>query len=88
MPDSTARGTQPGPNPASAEDPHPSVPALAPDVPSNGGILRAFLRRLRRREKNEAVREAIVALPPWPGSTRTPAPTQENSCFSDLRSRS
>jgi magnesium and cobalt transporter len=62
MPDSTARGTQPGPHPASTEDPHPSIPALAPDVPSNGGILRAFLRRLRRREKNEAVREAIEGL--------------------------
>ncbi len=62
MPDSTARGTQPGPHPASAGDPQPSVPALAHDVPSNGGILRAFLRRLRRREKNEAVREAIEGL--------------------------
>jgi magnesium and cobalt transporter len=62
MPDSTARGTQPGPFPASAGDPHPPSPALAHDVPSNGGILRAFLRRLRRREKNEAVREAIEGL--------------------------
>src|SRR5260370_8196067 len=62
MPDSTARGTQPGPNRASAGDPHPPAPPLAADVPSNGGLLRAFLRRLRRREKNEAVREAIEEL--------------------------
>src|SRR5258707_885293 len=62
MPDSTARGPLPGPSPASAGDPHPSFPTLTPDVPSNGGILRAFLRRLRRREKNEAVREAIEGL--------------------------
>src|SRR5882672_227202 len=62
MPDSTARGTQPDPHPASTGDPHPPSPALAPDVPSNGGMLRAFLRRLRRREKNEAVREAIEGL--------------------------
>src|SRR5215472_3052677 len=62
MPDSTARGTQPDPNPATAGEPHPSVQALAHDVPSNGGLLRAFLRRLRRREKNEAVREAIEGL--------------------------
>src|ERR1700750_967383 len=63
MPDSTARVTQPDPHPTSAQGPHHrSVPALAPDVPSTGGIRRAFLRRLRRREKNEAVREAIEEL--------------------------
>jgi CBS domain containing-hemolysin-like protein len=64
MPDSTARGPQPGPDqPAStAEPPHSSTGALSADTPSNGGLLRAILRRLRRREKNEAVREAIEEL--------------------------
>ncbi len=63
MPDSTARGPQPGPpGPATAGEPLAPVPALTPDVPANGGLLRAILRRLRRREKNEAVREAIEEL--------------------------
>ena len=64
MPDSTARGPQPGPDkPASTgEQPQPPALALAPDIPSTGGLLRAILRRLRRREKNEAVREAIEEL--------------------------
>ena len=66
MPDSTARGPQPGPEqPASADErPQPSLTsaAFASDVPSNGGILRTIIRRLRRRDKNEAVREAIEEL--------------------------
>src|SRR5882757_11278994 len=63
MPDSTARGPQPGSGgPASAEEPAPPAPPLAADIPSSGGLLRAILRRLRRREKNEAVREAIEEL--------------------------
>ena len=63
MPDSTAHGTQPGSGgPASAGEPPPSAPPLAADIPTNGGLLRAFLRRLRRRDKNEAVREAIEEL--------------------------
>jgi len=63
MPDSTARGPQPGsPGPATAGEPPAPGPALSPDVPSNGGLLRALLRRLRRRDKNEAVREAIEEL--------------------------
>src|SRR6202012_1318935 len=61
MPDSTARGPQPGSNLVS-EEPASNTPALAPDVPSNGGLLRGILRRLRRRERNEAVREAIEEL--------------------------
>ncbi len=63
MPDSTARGPQPGPTaPALAgEPPQPPAHALAPDVPASG-LLRAILRWLRRREKNEAVREAIEEL--------------------------
>lgn len=65
MPDSTARGPQPGPDkPVAAGEPSllPAAAALAPDVASNGGLLRAILRRLRRRDKNEAVREAIEEL--------------------------
>src|SRR5215471_8384308 len=84
MPDSTARGTQPGPHPASAEDPHPSVPALAPDVPSNGGILRAFLRRLRRREKNEAVREAIEGLIEETPESDTPISDDQRTLLANI----
>lgn len=64
MPDSTARGPQPGPDrpAATAEPTQLPAAALPPDVPSNGGLLRSILRRLRRREKNEAVREAIEEL--------------------------
>ena len=84
MPDSTARGTQPGLHPASAEDPHPSVPALAPDVPSNGGILRAFLRRLRRREKNEAVREAIEGLIEETPESDTPISDDQRTLLANI----
>ena len=60
MPDSTAHSTQPGSTgPASAIDSAATPQAPASDVPSTGGLLRAILRKLRRREKNEAVREAI-----------------------------
>src|SRR5579871_4402879 len=64
MPDSTARGPQPGPEkPAAAGEPaHPPAAAPAPDVSANGGFLRAILRRLRRRDRYEAVREAIEEL--------------------------
>ena len=63
MPDSTSRETPPGPeDPASASEPHQPARLSAADIPSTGGLLRAFLRRLRRREKNEAVREAIEEL--------------------------
>lgn len=66
MPDSTARGPQPGSLPVS-EEPAPNTHALTPGDssnggPSNGGLLRSILRRLRRRERNEAVREAIEEL--------------------------
>ena len=84
MPDSTARGTQPGPNPASAGDPHPPRPALAPDVPSNGGILRAFLRRLRRREKNEAVREAIEGLIEETPESDTPISDDQRTLLANI----
>src|SRR5881394_931915 len=84
MPDSTARGTQPGPNPASAGDPHPPRPALAPDIPSNGGILRAFLRRLRRREKNEAVREAIEGLIEETPESDTPISDEQRELLANI----
>jgi magnesium and cobalt transporter len=84
MPDSTARGTQPGPHPAPAEDPHPSIPALAPDAPSNGGILRAFLRRLRRREKNEAVREAIEGLIEETPESDTPISDDQRTLLANI----
>jgi magnesium and cobalt transporter len=84
MPDSTARGTQPGPSPASAGDPHPPVQTLAPDVPSNGGILRAFLRRLRRREKNEAVREAIEGLIEETPESDTPISDDQRTLLANI----
>jgi CBS domain containing-hemolysin-like protein len=63
MPDSTARPSPSGPGgPESGIEPQPIQAAAAADVVSNGGLLRAILRRLRRRDKNEAVREAFEEL--------------------------
>jgi len=84
MPDSTARGTQPGFTSASAGDPQRSVPAQVPDVPSNGGILRAFLRRLRRREKNEAVREAIEGLIEETPESDTPISDDQRTLLANI----
>jgi magnesium and cobalt transporter len=84
MPDSTARGTQPDPNRASAGDPQPPAPPLAVDVPSNGGILRAFLRRLRRREKNEAVREAIEELIEETPESDTPISDEQRELLANI----
>src|SRR5262249_55198732 len=77
-------GTQPGPHPASAEDPHPSVPALAPDVPSNGGILRAFLRRLRRREKNEGGPGALEGLVQGTPRRGTPSSDEQRARLANI----
>jgi magnesium and cobalt transporter len=84
MPDSTARGTQPDPNRASAGDAQPPAPPLAVDVPSNGGILRAFLRRLRRREKNEAVREAIEELIEETPESDTPISDEQRELLANI----
>src|SRR6266508_2490118 len=65
MPDSTAHSTQPGTSPASASEPPATptpIPATVPEVPSSGGLLRAILRRLRRREKNEAAPESDTPI--------------------------
>ena len=87
MPDSTARGTQPDPGPATAGEPHPSVQALAHDGPSNGGLLRAFLRRLRRREKNEAVREAIEGLIEETPESDTPISDDQRELLANILKR-
>ena len=68
MPDSTSRGpqtslgspTSPGevPTAPSGATPEPSAPGL----PIGGGFWRALVRKLRRRDKNELVREAIEEL--------------------------
>ncbi len=84
MPDSTARGPQPGLTPASAGDRQPSVPSPSPDVPSNGGFLRAFMRRLRRREKNEAVREAIEGLIEETPESDTPISDDQRTLLANI----
>jgi CBS domain containing-hemolysin-like protein len=87
MPDSTARGPQPGPDTpaATVEQPLPSTPALSSgDVPSSGGLLRAILRRLRRREKNEAVREAIEELIEETPESDTPISDDQRVLLSNI----
>ena len=62
MPDSTAHSTRPGFSPASSTELLATpVTSPVPDVPSSGGLLRALLRRLRRKEKNEAVRDTPIS---------------------------
>ncbi len=62
MPDSTARGPQPGsPSQASPGESH-SPSQSAADSPAQGGWVRNLWRRMRRRDRNEAVREAIEEL--------------------------
>ena len=69
MPDSTAHGRRPGPaGPAApADEPKQAPQALSTavppvDAPPNAGLIRSIFRKLRRRDKNEAVREAIEVL--------------------------
>jgi magnesium and cobalt transporter len=63
MPDSTAHSTRPGVSPDPLAEPSATtVASPGAEVPPSGGLLRAILRRLRRREKNEAVREALEEL--------------------------
>ena len=87
MPDSTARGPQPGlEGPASkGEQTPPSAPASPNvDVPSSGGLLRAILRRLRRRDKNEAVREAIEELIEETPESDTPISDDQRVLLSNI----
>lgn len=63
MPDSTARGSQPGPSlPASPGESSRSLLPLAAESSAHSSWLRTLWRRLRRRDRNEAVREAIEEL--------------------------
>jgi len=85
MPDSTARGPQPGPEkPAVTVEQSLPSPASNGDVPSSGGLLRAILRRLRRREKNEAVREAIEELIEETPESDTPISDDQRVLLSNI----
>src|SRR5476649_1544877 len=77
MPDSTARGPQPGlPGPAPSGEPSAPVAtttdAPAANTPVPGGWLRGLTRRLRRSGRNEAVREAIEELIEGTSDSDTP----------------
>jgi len=63
MPDSTPRGPQQGPGgPTSPGDAPLTPPAASPEPAANGGFWRALVRKMRRRDRNELVREAIEGL--------------------------
>src|ERR1700754_2670676 len=64
MPDSTPRGPQAGPGgPTSPVDESLTSPAATSETSApNGGFWRSLLRRMRRRDRNELVREAIEEL--------------------------
>src|SRR6202000_3091463 len=66
MPDSTARGPQPGPEGPAAPEESSARAGSSPEAASPGGSQsawwRGLVRRLRRRDRNEAVREAIEEL--------------------------
>src|SRR5471032_2439655 len=63
MPDSTPRGPQQGPGgPTSPGDAPLTPPAASPEPAANGGFWRTLVRKMRRRDRNELVREAIEEL--------------------------
>src|SRR5471030_347397 len=64
MPDSTPRGPQQGPGGPTSPGDAPLTPPAASHEPAaaNGGFWRALMRKLRRRDRNELVREAIEEL--------------------------
>src|SRR5262245_62467479 len=85
MPDSTTDSTRPGAlGPASTSDSAQPPLASSSEIPSNGGILRAFLRRLRRREKNEAVREAIEGLIEETPESDTPISDDQRALLANI----
>jgi magnesium and cobalt transporter len=84
MPDSTARGSQPGfGSPASPGESHPP-PAPSADTPAHGGWLRRLWRRLRRRDRNEAVREAIEELIEGTPESDTPISDDQRELLANI----
>jgi magnesium and cobalt transporter len=94
MPDSTARGPQPGlTGPAPSGEPSaPAVPTTetpaastpAGSTPGQGGWLRGLTRRLRRNGRNEAVREAIEELIEGTSDSDTPISDDQRELLANI----
>ena len=84
MPDSTARASQPGPASPASPGESPSSPSAPLDSPARYGWLRSVWRRLRRRERNEAVREAIEELIDGTPESDTPISNDQRELLSNI----
>ena len=84
MPDSTARASQPGPASPASPGESPSSPSAPIDSPAHYGWLRSVWRRLRRRERNEAVREAIEELIDGTPESDTPISNDQRELLSNI----
>jgi CBS domain containing-hemolysin-like protein len=84
MPDSTARASQPGPASPASPGESPSSPSAPSDSPAHYGWLRSVWRRLRRRERNEAVREAIEELIDGTPESDTPISNDQRELLSNI----
>lgn len=84
MPDSTARASQPGPASPASPGESPSSPSAPIDSPARYGWLRSVWRRLRRRERNEAVREAIEELIDGTPESDTPISNDQRELLSNI----
>jgi CBS domain containing-hemolysin-like protein len=84
MPDSTARASQPGPASPASPGESPSSPSAPIDSPAHYGWLRSVWRRLRRRERNEAVREAIEELIDGTPESDTPISNDQRELLGNI----
>ena len=84
MPDSTARASQPGPASPASPGESLSSPSAPIDSPARYGWLRSVWRRLRRRERNEAVREAIEELIDGTPESDTPISNDQRELLSNI----
>ena len=84
MPDSTARASQPGPASPASPGESPSSPSAPIDSPARYGWLRSVWRRLRRRERNEAVREAIEELIDGTPESDTPISNDQRELLGNI----
>ena len=84
MPDSTARASQPGPVSPASPGESPSSPPASIDSPARHGWLRSVWRRLRRRDRNEAVREAIEELIEGTPESDTPISNDQRELLGNI----
>jgi len=85
MPDSTARGPQAGlDGSASVNEPSSPAPTAADAAGHAGGWWRALMRRLRRRERNGAMREAIEELIDGAPESDTPISDDQRGLLANI----